>query len=88
MCDNRGQRSPRLGSGPEAGAVEVILRGTIIDGEAALSPDSGDDHLAEAAWLDIGELPASFRPVALRLLLQQPGGLAALPAIDIAAWAD
>lgn len=72
--------------GPDAGAVEVILRGTITAGEAALRADSGDAYLAEAAWIAAVELPATFRPAALRTLLQQPGGLAQLPAIDVAGW--
>lgn len=73
--------------GPDAGAVEVILRGTIAGGEAEISPHSGDAYLAEAAWIAADELPATFRPAALRDLLQRPGGLTRLPAIDIAAWA-
>ena len=72
--------------GPDAGAVEVILRGTITAGEAAISAASGDAYLAEAAWIAPAELPATFRPAALRTLLQQPGGLAQLPAIDVAGW--
>jgi ADP-ribose pyrophosphatase YjhB (NUDIX family) len=73
--------------GPTAGAVEVILRGIITTGEAMLSPASGDAYLAEAAWIPVVELPDTFRPAALRELLQRPGGLDALPAIDLAAWA-
>ncbi|MGI9187907.1 MAG: NUDIX hydrolase, partial [Gaiellales bacterium] len=72
--------------GPEAGAVEVILRGAIIDGEAAITDHSGDAYLAESAWIPVAELPPTFRPAALRELLQRPGGLAQLPAIDIAPW--
>ena len=37
--------------GPEAGAVEVILRGIVTVGEAAIGDDSGDAYLAEAAWM-------------------------------------
>lgn len=73
--------------GPDAGAVEVILRGTIVAGTAAISADSGDAYLAEAAWIAAEDLPASFRPAALRALLQEPGGLAQLPAISVADWA-
>ena len=72
---------------PEAGGVEVIFRGRITSGDAAISPASGDAYLAEAAWIAAAELPTTFRPAALRDLLQRPEGLAALPAIDIAAWA-
>ena len=72
--------------GPEAGAVEVILRGIITAGEAAIGDDSGDAYLAEAAWIAVDELPATFRPTVLRELLQQPGGLSGLPAIDVANW--
>lgn len=73
--------------GPTAGAVEVILRGAITAGEAAISADSGDAHLAEAAWFAAADLPSTFRPAALRTLLHRPGGLAQLPAIDVAGWA-
>jgi 8-oxo-dGTP diphosphatase len=73
--------------GPEAGAVEVIFRGRIMSGDAAISPESGDAYLAEAAWIATAELPTTFRPLSLRDLLQQPEVLAALPAITIAAWA-
>jgi hypothetical protein len=73
--------------GPTAGAVEVIFRGAITAGEAAISADSGDAYLAEASWLAADNLPASFRPAALRELLERPGGLGQLPAIDVAAWA-
>ena len=72
--------------GPQAGAVEVILRGEIREGTARLGDDSGDAYLAEIAWIDTSELPASFRPAALRELLQRPGGLRALPTIGIAGW--
>lgn len=72
--------------GPEAGAIEVILRGSIRDGEALLGADSGDPYLAEARWFPRDELPDTFRPAHLRELLEHPGGLAALPAIDVAAW--
>jgi len=73
--------------GPSAGAVEVIFRGAITAGEAAISADSGDAYLAEASWLAADNLPATFRPAALRELLERPGGLGQLPAIDVAAWA-
>jgi ADP-ribose pyrophosphatase YjhB (NUDIX family) len=73
--------------GPDVGAVEVILRGTINAGEPAISAASGDPYLAECAWLPAAELPDSFRPAALRALLQHPDGLSALPAIDVAPWA-
>jgi ADP-ribose pyrophosphatase YjhB (NUDIX family) len=73
--------------GPDVGAVEVILRGAIVAGTAAISADSGDAYLAAASWIPVTELPASFRPTALRALLQEPGGLAQLPAISVADWA-
>ena len=72
--------------GPDAGAVEVILRGVIVAGEPAIGADSGDAYLADAAWHPRTALPASFRPAALRDLLAS-APLAELPAIDVAAWA-
>ena len=72
--------------GPQAGAVEVILRGEIREGTARLGDDSGDAYLAETAWIDAAELPPTFRPAALRELLQRPGGLSSLPTIDVAGW--
>lgn len=74
--------------GPSVGAVEVIFRGAITAGEAAISADSGDAYLAEATWVAADALPATFRPAALRELLERPGGLSQLPAIDVAAWAS
>lgn len=73
--------------GPSAGPVEVIFRGRITAGEAEISADSGDAYLAEATWIAADNLPATFRPAALRELLERPGGLSQLPAIDVAAWA-
>ena len=74
--------------GPSVGAVEVIFRGVITAGEAAISADSGDAYLAEATWISADSLPVTFRPAALRELLERPGGLSQLPAIDVAAWAS
>ena len=74
--------------GPEAGAIEVILRGTIRAGEPSLSVRSGDPYLADVAWIDSHHLPTDFRPPALRTLLQDAGHLAALPTIAIAAWSS
>ena len=72
--------------GPDEDAVEVILRGTIADGEPRLGADSGDPYLAELAWHPREALPASFRPAALAALLAD-ASLAELPAAPVAAWA-
>ncbi len=73
--------------GPDVDAVEVILRGVLTGGEPGLGAASGDAYLAEVAWHPRTDLPASFRPAALRALLAT-APLAALPAIPLAAWAD
>lgn len=74
--------------GPEAGAIEVIFRGTIHHGEPSLSATSGDPYLTDAAWIDSHHLPTDFRPPALRTLLQAAGHLAALPTISVVAWSN
>lgn len=72
--------------GPDVDAVEVILRGALIAGEPALGDDSGDPYLAELAWYPRTDLPASFRPAALRDLLARDA-VAALPGTPVADWA-
>ena len=72
--------------GPDVDAVEVILRGSLTAGEPGLGGASGDAYLAEVAWHPREDLPATFRPAALRALLAA-APLATLPAIPIAAWA-
>jgi 8-oxo-dGTP diphosphatase len=72
--------------GPSVDAVEVIFRGTITEGSAAISAASGDAYLAEAKWFDRTALPADFRPASLRQLLSSPTPIAALQAVDVGDW--
>ena len=72
--------------GPTVDAVEVIFRGVITDGTAAISAASGDAYLAEARWFDRTELPTSFRPTSLRTLLSGSTPLAELPTIAVGDW--
>ena len=72
--------------GPTVDAVEVIFRGNITDGSAAISAASGDAYLAEAQWFDRTALPADFRPTLLRQLLSGPTPIAALQSIDVGDW--
>ena len=72
--------------GPSVDAVEVIFRGTITKGSAAISSASGDAYLAEAKWFDRTALPADFRPASLRQLLSSPTPIAALQAVDVGDW--
>ena len=72
--------------GPSVDAVEVIFRGTITAGSAAMSAASGDAYLAEAQWFDRTALPANFRPASLRQLLSGPTPLAALQTIAVGDW--
>ena len=72
--------------GPSVDAVEVIFRGTITEGSAAISAASGDAYLAEAKWFDRTALPADFRPASLRPLLSSPTPIAALQAVDVGDW--
>ncbi len=55
-------------------------------GTPALSEDSGDPYLADLAWFPLDDLPDSFRPLALRTLLQEAGSVAALAVVPVAAW--
>lgn len=75
-----------IADGPHVDAVEVILRGRITSGSAALGDASGDAHLAEVAWHPRTALPASFRPTALRVLLES-APLGDLPVAPVADWA-
>lgn len=72
--------------GPTVDAVEVIFRGTITKGSAAISAASGDAYLADAKWFDRTALPADFRPASLRQLLSSPTPIAALQAVDVGDW--
>ncbi|PHX81234.1 MAG: hypothetical protein CK540_03770 [Thermoleophilia bacterium] len=72
--------------GPSVDAVEVIFRGTITAGSAAISAASGDAYLAEAQWFDRTSLPANFQPASLRHLLSGPTPLAALQTIAVGDW--
>ena len=72
--------------GPSVDAVEVIFRGAITEGSAAISAASGDAYLAEAKWFDRTALPADFRPASLRQLLSSPTPIAALQTIDVGDW--
>jgi 8-oxo-dGTP diphosphatase len=72
--------------GPSVDAVEVIFRGTITAGSAAMSAASGDAYLAEARWFDRLALPANFRPASLRQLLSGPTPLAALQTVAVGDW--
>jgi 8-oxo-dGTP diphosphatase len=72
--------------GPSVDAVEVIFRGTITAGSAAISAASGDAYLAEAQWFDRTSLPANFQPASLRQLLSGPTPLAALQTIAVGDW--
>ncbi len=72
--------------GNEQGAVEVIFRGRINDGTAALGADSGDPYLAEARWFARDELPITLRPTTLRALLLSSDALSELPIIPIGDW--
>ncbi len=74
-----------IADGPDVDAVEVILRGRVTAGTAALGDASGDPYLADLAWHPRTRLPESFRPAALRALLET-GPLADLPAIPVADW--
>ncbi len=72
--------------GNEQGAVEVIFRGRIEHGTAALRTNTGDPHLAEARWFARDELPITLRPTTLRALLLSSDALSELPIIPIGDW--
>jgi hypothetical protein len=72
--------------GPSVDAVEVIFRGTITFGSAAISAASGDAYLAEAHWFNRTALPTNFRPAPLRQLLSGSTPLAALQTIAVGDW--
>lgn len=74
-----------VADGPAVDAVEVILRGSLADGEPGTTDTSGDAYLADVAWFPRTNLPPSFRPAALRTLLEQ-GPLDSLPTISVADW--
>lgn len=79
--------------GPDAytgdgGAVEVILRGRIVEGEPGPTDHAGDPYLDRIEWRALDDLPESFRPTALAALLAAAGSAAALPLIPLAGWGD
>ncbi len=79
--------------GPDAytddgGAVEVILRGRIVEGEPGPTDHAGDPYLDQIEWWALDDLPEGFRPSALAALLTAAGSADALPLIPLAGWGE